>query len=109
MGHYPHGDTGSSAGPRSAPRERNRTPRLPPLAMPGLLDDQVVLDVLHTGNGRSVMAGGGLLSRRVQKAAELNDSNRAHWTPQPAVNGLVNGWHRFLTRSEERRVGKEGR
>jgi hypothetical protein len=39
-----------------------------------LLDDEVVLDVLHTGNGRSVMACGGLLSRSVHKAAELNDS-----------------------------------
>jgi len=39
-----------------------------------LLDDQVVFDVLHTGNGRSVMACGGLLSRSVHKAAELNDS-----------------------------------
>jgi hypothetical protein len=40
----------------------------------GLLDDEVVLDVLHIGNGRSIFACCGLLVRSVHKAAELDDS-----------------------------------
>src|ERR1035437_1852153 len=39
-----------------------------------LLDDEVVLDALYTGNGRSVFACCGLLIRSIHEAAELNDS-----------------------------------
>ena len=40
----------------------------------GLLDDEIVLNALYSGNDLSVFAGGGLLSRSIHEAAELHDA-----------------------------------
>jgi hypothetical protein len=66
-GHEPGGRISVSGGIRD-----------PTLFMPQgladrLLDDQVVPNVLHPGNGPGVLAGGGLLLCGVHKAAELHD------------------------------------
>src|ERR1019366_373820 len=92
MGSYPPQKLPSKGQPRmqteycdgtskGTPKKRSR-PHAPRIVPPGsrvarfggLLDDEVVLDVLHIGNGRSIFACCGLLARSVHEAAELNDS-----------------------------------
>lgn len=67
-----------------------------------LLDDEVVFDVRHTGNGGGVFACGGLLIRSVHKTAQLHD----------AFEGLdfdLEGFHRVVAQKGALHLGCDDR